>query len=372
MQPWQESLPSVGKPQSVRNRIADRRAGLPADFLFQSRFPIVRMIRLFAALLFLPCLSIQAQDSPPPPAASADTVLDAVLVTGEQPGPGLWRVSKGDHDLWILGSLDPLPKKMSWRAKETEEVIARSQAVLAPPAAELNVGFFKSLTLVPSLLRARKNTDKDKLVDVLPPELYARWLILKQKYIGRDEGVEKFRPMFAAHELFMHALDKSGLATSDIVWGQVKKIAKKDKVEITPVTVKVELEDPKSTIKQFEQTPREADINCLRTTIERLETDLQGTQQRANLWASGDVPGLRAITYPDQIEACIDAATAVPELRKRADALRAQVRTAWVNAAVASLEKNKSTFAVLPIARIAKTDGWLTELREKGYEIEEP
>lgn len=332
----------------------------------------MRKLRLLAASCLLSCLSIQAQTPASPPPASTDTVLDAVLVTGEQPGPGLWRVSKGDHDLWILGSLDPIPKKMSWRAKETEEVIARSQAVLAPPAAELNVGFFKGLTLVPSLLRARKNSDKEKLVDVLPPDLYARWSTLKQKYIGRDQGVEKFRPMFAAHELFMHALDKSGLATRDVVWEQVKKIAKKDKVEITPITVKVELEDPKGTIKQFEQTPREADIRCLRTTIERLETDLQGTRQRANLWASGDVPGLRAITYPDQIEACIDAATTVPELRKRADALRAQVRAAWVSAAVAALEKNKSTFAVLPIARIAKSDGWLTELREKGYEIEEP
>lgn len=37
--------------------------------------------------------------------------LAEVLVVGRQPGPGLWRVSKGDHDLWIFATLAPLPKR---------------------------------------------------------------------------------------------------------------------------------------------------------------------------------------------------------------------------------------------------------------------
>ena len=84
----------------------------------------------------------------PPSAAAPAAVLDEVLVTGEQPGPGLWRVSRGEHELWILGTFDPLPRKMSWRAEEATEVIGRSQAVLAPPGVDIDVGFFKGLTLV--------------------------------------------------------------------------------------------------------------------------------------------------------------------------------------------------------------------------------
>ena len=122
-----------------------------------------------------------------------------------------------------------------------------------------------------------------QLADVLPPELYARWTALKQKYIGRDAGVEKFRPMFAAQELYKRALDKSNLGSSDAVWDQVKKFAKQNKVPVLPVQVSVEVDDPKGLIKQFETTPREADVACLRTTIERIETDLPGMQQRANL-----------------------------------------------------------------------------------------
>ena len=51
--------------------------------------------------------------------AGADLLL--ILVTGQQPGPGLWKVthpSAGhDHVLWILGSYGPLPRKMQWRSK---------------------------------------------------------------------------------------------------------------------------------------------------------------------------------------------------------------------------------------------------------------
>jgi hypothetical protein len=47
------------------------------------------------------------------PMSTQATELDQVLVTGEQPGPGLWKVSKDDHVLWILGTLAPLPQKMS-------------------------------------------------------------------------------------------------------------------------------------------------------------------------------------------------------------------------------------------------------------------
>ena len=49
---------------------------------------------------------------------AGDFELDEVLVTGERPGPAMWKVSKGDHTLWIMGTLSPLPSKMTWRSKQ--------------------------------------------------------------------------------------------------------------------------------------------------------------------------------------------------------------------------------------------------------------
>jgi len=61
-------------------------------------------------------------------------------------GPGLWRISKGDHDLWIFATLTPLPKQMIWDATDVEKRIHESQAVLAPPRIDPHVGFFRGLT----------------------------------------------------------------------------------------------------------------------------------------------------------------------------------------------------------------------------------
>jgi len=73
---------------------------------------------------------------PQPAAASAATetpTLDEVLVTGERAGPGMWRVSKVDHELWILGVQSPLPKELSWRYT----AVNQSDAGTAPPARDL-------------------------------------------------------------------------------------------------------------------------------------------------------------------------------------------------------------------------------------------
>ena len=95
----------------------------------------------------------------------ADTAeLPTVVVTGEQPGPGLWKVTSGDHVLWILGTLSPLPKNMHWQAREVEEAIASAQEVLDPPhiKVDANVGFFGKLA--PAAVagrRARQSRSRD-------------------------------------------------------------------------------------------------------------------------------------------------------------------------------------------------------------------
>src|SRR5690606_7247298 len=53
--------------------------------------------------------------------------LEALVVSGAQPGPGMWKVRKGEHVMHILGTVSPLPRRMEWASDEVEAVIARSQ-----------------------------------------------------------------------------------------------------------------------------------------------------------------------------------------------------------------------------------------------------
>jgi hypothetical protein len=44
----------------------------------------------------------------------------------------------------------------------------------------------------------------------------------------------------------------------------------------------------------------------------------------------------------------------------------------WIENAASALEKNTSTFAVLPIAQLLDPHGWTERLRANGYVVEEP
>lgn len=124
----------------------------------------------------------------PSPPAVVD--LEAMVVRGVQPGPGLWKVGKGDHVMWILGTLSPLPKRLQWQSSEVETIIGQSQQVLMAPTVQIDadMGFFGKLTLLPSAMKAMKNEDGRDLREVLPPDLYARWSLAKARYIGGDRA----------------------------------------------------------------------------------------------------------------------------------------------------------------------------------------
>lgn len=297
---------------------------------------------------------------------------EEILVTGEQPGPGLWRIVKGEHVIWVLGSQSPLPKKMTWRASEAEKIVAESQELLTNPTVDADVGFFTGLALLPSLIGVRNNPNGAKLQDVVPADLYARWKVLKEKYIGRDNDPEKWRPIFAAQELYSKAIDKSGLTSSNAVWPLIEKAAKKNKLKITTPTVKLKIEKARAAIKEFKKSELD-DVECFAKTIERLETDLDLMRARANAWARGDVPALRQMTHVDQVGACIAAVMNAQLVQERGyQNLPTKLADAWVAAAEAAIANNRSTFAVLSIDEIYKSDGLVSQFRAKGYVVEEP
>lgn len=307
-------------------------------------------------------------------AEASAQLLEAVVVSGAQPGPGLWRVSRGDHVLWVLGTLNPLPKRMQWVSREVEQVIAQSQEVLLGPGARLKnkIGLFRGLMLLPSALGSRKNPDKQKLVDVVPPELYARWLPLKAQYIGNSRGIEKQRPLFAALKLYDKAIARNRLTQDNLVTPVVRKAAKKYKVPINTAEIEIDIGDPREAIRDFADAGLD-DLDCFAKTLDRLETDLETMRERANAWATGDIEMLRSLPFADQNQACSDAILHAGVMRKRGlDDMRQRLADAWLAAAETALDKNQSTFALLPMRQLLAPDGYIARLRERGFEVEEP
>ncbi|MET0855219.1 MAG: TraB/GumN family protein [Telluria sp.] len=325
-------------------------------------------------LLSTLCLCVLAA----PVWAQSEPVVEAekILVVGQRPGPGLWKVSKDDHVLWIFGTYSPLPEKMVWRSRQVETVLAQSQELLGLPTSGVSVGWSNSLNLItalPFVIGVKKNADGARLQDVVPADVYARWVPLKEKYIGADSGIETDRPLFAAQELYGNALKQSGLGTDREVINSIYKIAKDKGVKLTTISASVQLENPRGAVRDFKKTALD-DVDCFTKTIDRLEVDVDAMRVRANAWSSGDIETMRKLTYPDQEQACKSAFTNSTWVKtiKGAETLDQRRRDNWLAAAERSLAANKSTFALLPVSQIMNPEGMVAALQAKGYLVEQP
>lgn len=347
-----------------------------------------RPLAMLAACLFvLACASPSFAQSPPPAPTDDDAELkttvddpslqslDAIVVGGRQPGPGLWKVMHGDHTLWILGTLTPLPKRMEWDVSAVERRVAESQELLLPPrmTMDADVGFFKGLMLLPTVMKARKNPDGKTLRELVTAEQYARWSVLKQRYIGGDKGIEEWRPLFAALELYDKAITRSGLRQDAMVVETVTKIARRNDVKTTDPKLVIKIENPKALLKEFQRETLD-DTACFERTLTRIEGDLGVMTQRANAWAQGDTEAMRNLQARNtQWSACSAAMTGNAVARKIGmHDIEARVRQRWFEAAEAALARNKTTFALVPVSQLLASDGYLSLLAAKGYRIEEP
>jgi hypothetical protein len=222
------------------------------------------------------------------------------------------------------------------------------------------------------MIGARNNPDDATLQEVLPSDVYARWLALKGRYIGRDEGIEKWRPIFAAGELYEKAISQSALTTQSDVVPVVKKIAKRHNVKLIEATLEIEIDEPRQAIKQFKKSSLQ-DIACFTATLERLETDLDAMRARATAWAIGDIDALRRLPYPDQFGTCGSAILNSPVVQDRGlQDLFQRVESMWLEQAQSALARNEVTFAVLPMSQLLRADGYIAKLQARGYDVTTP
>ena len=312
------------------------------------------------------------------PVAAVDTSpisdMETLVVSGVQPGPGMWKVSKGDHVMWVLGVQSPLPKKMQWVSRDVEEVLAQAQEVIWPTvvAVDVDIGFFQGALLAPKAFGARKNPNGASLHDVVSPQLYARWQVLKKKYVGRDNGIEKWRPMFAAMELYKEAMDDVGLRERGIVGPVLGRMIKGKTIKQTSPMVQIKIADPKAALAEF-STARLDDLDCFSKTLSSLESDLDVMRDRANAWAIGNIETLRGLPYPDLDQVCMDAAMQTGAARKRGMGdLDADEEKQWFAAAEKALATNAVTFSTLPMRELLSADGYLAKLQAKGFQVEAP
>ncbi len=356
---------SNGKPKDGRTFPAVFGLNAPSDLGFCS------------TVLFLLACAVARPSTANAPAATEQ--IERVMVTGEQPGPGLWKISRGDNVLWIAGTHAPVPKTLVWKSKRIEDTVRGAQELIAPASLAVSSSQFSwwtTLSLLPSAFSVPYNPDDKLLKDVVPPALYARWEVQRDKHLkgynDTNNEVDRWRPWFAAARLYRAALDNADMTGSNPMWARVSEVAKQSRVRITEPKFEPKIQNPRAAVKEFSKNPMN-DLECFDKTLSRLETDLDAMRVRANAWARGNVDQIRKLPESDQSYACNAAFLGSP-LAKAAGPvdLRREIDLVWLREAERALLANKVTVAVVPITRLTASDGYLAALRSRGFQVEEP
>ena len=325
--------------------------------------------KICIALGLLLCAPAWAQTGVAP---AIEAAPDKVLVIGQRPGPGLWKISKGEHVLWVFASYSPLPEKMQWRSQQVEAILAQSHLYLAAPSAGTSVGVWDAMKLLPHAMGMRKNPGGAKLRDVVAPDVYARWLALKAKY-GVSDDTESERPIFAAETLYRAGLQHAGLSTGDEVRKAIQQLVAKNKIKVMRSNVVLEMPDPAGTLKQFKKGSID-DAACFAKTIERLESDIDAMRVRANAWSKGDLTLMRTLSFADREGACKSAMESSAAIKNGMglDGARQRMRKLWLEAAEHALANHATSFAMLRLHEILADDNLIAALQAKGYTVQAP
>jgi uncharacterized protein YbaP (TraB family) len=310
-------------------------------------------------------------------AAQATETLDELEVE-DQPGPKMWRVSKDDHELWIIGTVTPTPVGLKWNSRQVQAAVREADEVLAPVGYGIHLGVRNAFTVMrylPQLMKLRDNPDGALLRDLLPADQYARWTKLHLAAYGKppdDEG--KWRPMFIADDLYAKTLKSMGLTGGDVIWPKLNALAGEAKVPINRHTFTTSMEnaDPKMLLAEFRNFPRQTEIDCLVETMDHIEKKLPLAKDGAHAWSTGDTASLQADLSWTSHQSCSEMAFNASSLHGRIEALTEQGREYWRGMVSYALLNKKTTVTAVPIRVLLGPDSLLDYLHSSGHLVESP
>lgn len=321
---------------------------------------LTRFTSVIAALLLAGIAAAAEQG-----AETESEALEVVLVTGEQPGPGLWKVSSGDHELWILGEVAPQPRKVTWRSKRFEALLDKSQEVLL----DFSGVMWPNKVQDEAEARIRRLPGGQTLKNVVPPDLYIR-AEAARKFYETPERIEDLRPFYAGRRILMSALRKMDMEKRFSASLTVRKLARREWIDVTVVNAPGQTHE-----EHLKNITQGSTVPCLEMMVRIVEDGGSGMRRLANAWSVGDIPALRqlvplyALQPTHQENECT---VALYGGEQKANAFVARRTEAWLAAAEQALRKNQSTMAVVSMAELFAPDGYLARLRARGYKVVEP
>jgi len=320
-------------------------------------FRISTLMLIAASLLAggWPAAACRADQAPP-------QVLEELVVAGERTGPGMWHVHRGSAHLWVLGSISPLPKGITWRSKQVEQVLASTNLVLVPKP--LEIGIVRILWLLITERSLLMVHGGKRLKDVMPANSYTRFALQRAKFTRDADKWERFRPIIATAFLQQAAFHQVGLSARLDLGAAVRTLAKKHGVRVE----EVKIAGVGDVLEALKSMPPATENTCVEASLVTIESGLPRLIDRAQAWATGNVERIENLREPAEVDACLAAL----DSGAAAGDLIARIRRTWLESMENSLQKGGVTLAVVNMDLLVGRGGLLDALHAQGYEVDAP
>ncbi len=345
-----------------------RETGLQRAFLRGLGFGVAAA----AAIVGLMCGSAHAQSAPPPPPspwangpppwASAapqgeSTVVQELDIVKHLPGPALWRVTRGDSEVIILGSLQPLPHLLVWDTTRVVNALDGATALLLPPEPKFSVldgvSFFFN--------RGALELHGETLSQALPLAERARYEHVLALIHAKPGKYEHLRPAVAGVWLIGDWRRAAGLSEAKPI-STVEKLATVDHVPIRHIS---DFAAAPLARKILDQMSASADLACFDAAMDDIDREAARAPANAKAWANADLNSIGQSYTISEFDRCLMQSPSV-------QALLEQGMREGMAAIEQALQHPGKTVAIIDLNFLLRPGGMLDRLKAKGDAITLP
>ncbi len=322
---------------------------------------------LWAGALWAIASGALAQPSPPGPkpsvalsAAETDgqsTVVTELLVTAPPLGPALWKATRGDSEVFILGGLTPLPHTQTWNSGRLERALAQSSVLLVPPSGRIPP--LEAAGFAIQALAVRQPFGRT-LEGSLPPTLRDRFVSERESLGLGPKAYAHWKPAAAGFLLIGDFRRKTGLSNEKPA-STVVHLADARRVRVKRV-VSYHLGELFSSATRLSPDQQNA---CLADELDAIDFERAHAKTAAEAWSKGDLAGARAGASGPILDRCAAMLSSYGAVLERG--------TADFTATIEdSLKHPGKAVAVIDLRYLLRANGVLDRLQADGATITVP
>ena len=304
------------------------------------------------------CLSAPALAQAPQTPPVTDWSTETVIVTAKKPGPVLWHVRKDKSEVWILGTLAPVPNDLKWDSGAFENILNGAHAIYLPPRGQ--VGPLEGIWFLITEGDVLRLPDGQSLEATLPQTLRTRFVAMRGSAHQDADRYAEYKPSVAGFLLesdFLKARDLTGKEPQRTI----EALAERHTVPVRRIATYEALD----VIKEVPSLSQQGNLACLKDSLDDIDVMAAHAKPAADAWAVGDLDGIKAHYSDPKALDCLGRSASFAKLWQRSV-------TDTVGVIDAALKTPGKTVAVINIGELLRKNGIIDRLTAQGLTVEGP